>query len=244
MEHQILSHSDSLKKINEELDSADPGEILEWAFNRFGGSMVMGTGFGPSGMVLLHYLNRHKLDVPVFYLDTHLLFQETYDLRDRLEEQFNVRFIRVGTSMSIRQQDRKYGERLWDSNPDKCCYMRKVEPLKEFLDDKGAWVTGIRRQQADTRADADIVEWDAFNRVNKINPLAHWSSEEIWTYIRLNELPYNPLHDHGYPSIGCIPCTSKASASNDERAGRWAGMSKTECGIHQPQSLTNGNKTD
>lgn len=244
MGNQSTTLSDSLEELNARFEDAEPGEILRWGHQQFGNSMVMGTGFGPSGMVLLHYLNRWNLDVPIFYLDTHLLFKETYELRDRLEEEFNIRFIRVGTNMTVNQQNWKYGERLWEKNPDKCCYMRKVQPLKNFLDDKNAWVTGVRRQQADTRADADLVEWDSFNEVYKINPLAHWSNDDIWMYIHLNELPYNPLHDHGYPSIGCLPCTAKVKDENDERAGRWAGLSKTECGIHQPDRVIDEHETN
>lgn len=226
---------------NEQFSGADPGEILKWGVKTFGSGIVLGTGFGSSGMVLIHRIHSLKLNIPVFYLDTQLLFDETYALRDELKKQFDIRIARVSPSLNLKEQKRQYGEKLWESDPNRCCELRKVQPLKEYLADKQAWVSGLRRSQSETRKRTQIIEWDPTNEVVKINPLAQWSEEEVWSYIHINELPYNPLHDEGYPSIGCIPCTHSVAEGEDGRAGRWRGTKKTECGIHSPsQNYQNG----
>lgn len=227
--------------LNSQLQEAHPDEVLKWGYKTFGSDMVLGTGFGPSGMLLIHRIQRLGLPVSVFYLDTHLLFDETYKLRDTLEELYNIDIIRVSPDLSLEEQTEQYGDELWLKDPDTCCHIRKVLPLRNFLSDKKAWISGVRRSQSETRKQTQIVEWDPGNDVVKINPLATWSTEEVWDYIHINELPYNPLHDEGYPSIGCIPCTQPVLNGEDERAGRWRGSDKMECGIHLPtQSLQNG----
>jgi phosphoadenosine phosphosulfate reductase len=223
-----------ITKFNERLQDAHPDDILRWCRLTFGEGAVLGTGFGTSGMVLIHRLHSLKLNIPVFYLDTNLLFEETYRLCDELKTRFDVNIIRVSPELSLNEQARRYGEELWNSDPDTCCRIRKVQPLRRFLSDKSAWISGVRRDQSDTRRRTQVIEWDPENRVVKINPLVNWTTEEVWSYIRIHELPYNPLHDEGYPSIGCIPCTHPVGEGEDERAGRWRGSAKTECGIHIP----------
>lgn len=226
---------EQLVKLNAYFEHSHPDEILAWGIETYGADIVLGTGFGPSGMFLIHRLYEQDLDMSVFYLDTHLLFEETYELRDRIEQYFGLNITRVNPELTVGEQAQKYGERLWEKDPNLCCRLRKVLPLRNFLTDKKAWVTGVRRSQSSTRQDTQIVEWDPENEVVKINPLVGWTTEEVWDYIYLHELPYNPLHDHGYPSIGCIPCTQPVrEEKNDERAGRWNGLEKTECGIHLP----------
>lgn len=225
---------DEIRAINERLEDAEPVEILHWIHDEFGSEAVMGTGFGPSGVMMLHIISRYELGIPVFYLDTDLLFDETYELRDELKEYFGIQFEKVHSDLSVDEQAIKYESELWANNPNKCCYLRKVLPLKKHLSDKKAWITGVRRSQSDTRVNTRIIQWDPLNEVFKVNPLATWTTEEVWSYIHLNELPYNPLHDEGYPSIGCKPCTQPVEPGEDERAGRWAGLNKTECGIHVP----------
>lgn len=234
-----------LAELNSLFESADPDRVLKWGYRLFANDMVLGTGFGPSGMFLIHRLQKLGLDVPVFYLDTHLLFDETYELRDRVEERFDIRITRVSTDLSVEEQNEKYGEELWKTHPSRCCFLRKVLPLRNYLSDKGAWITGVRRNQTETRRQTEIVEWDPENRVVKINPLARWTDQEVWDYIHEHDLPYNPLHDEGYPSIGCIPCTSPVDEKEeDKRAGRWSGTDKTECGIHvSSQSFQQKRKT-
>lgn len=222
------------KKLNARFEHANPIEILQWAWETFGSEVVMGTGFGQSGIVLLHQMSQAVLSIPVFYLDTGLLFDETYDLRDKLETVFNLSFIRVSTDLTLDEQANQYVPELWKINPNKCCFLRKVLPLQNFLKDKTGWITGVRRHQSSSRSQTDVIEWDHMNEVVKINPLAHWNADQIWDYIDENDLPYNPLHDFGYPSIGCWPCTDPVKPGEDERAGRWKGKGKIECGIHLP----------
>jgi len=218
-----------LEGLNTEFEAAEPDQVLKWGFETFGTGMVLGTGFGPSGIFLIHRLQKLELPVPVFYLDTQLLFNETYELRDRIEERFDIRITRVTPELSVEEQEKKYGEELWKSNPNHCCFMRKVLPLRNYLSDKKAWITGVRRNQSETRSQTDIIELDPDNDVFKINPLAAWTDEDVWKYIHEHDLPYNPLHDAGYPSIGCIPCTRPVNAGEeDTRSGRWSGSDKNK----------------
>ena len=221
-----------LEAANRELEHASPRAALEWGFEMYGEQMVMATGFGPSGIVLMHILSELRETPSVFYLDTDMLFDETYALRDELAERFGIRFERVHGGLSVAEQAERYAPRLWEQAPNTCCFLRKVVPLRRFLDDKKAWVTGLRRDQSLTRRNTQVVEWDTANRLLKLNPLAHWTAEDVWSYIRINGLPYNSLHEKGYPSIGCKPCTRPVGEEDDARAGRWGGTTKTECGIH------------
>ncbi|TVP98549.1 MAG: phosphoadenylyl-sulfate reductase [Balneolaceae bacterium] len=223
-----------LQELNAHFKNSEPDEILDWGFHNFGKTMVVGTGFGPSGILLIHRLATLKIPATIFYLDTNLLFEETYKLKDEIEELFGIEILPVSTFLSLEQQAQNFGDELWKTNPDKCCEIRKVLPLKQYLSDKKAWVTGIRRNQATTRQETDIVEWDPLNLVVKINPLALWSNDRVWDYIETHNLPYNPLHDFGYPTIGCVPCTQPVAAGEDERSGRWKNLKKIECGIHMP----------
>ena len=171
------------------------------------------------------------LDVDVVELDTHLFFKETYETRERLVERYGLSLIRPEV-ITMAEQHKREGPNLWESNPDRCCHIRKVEPLIETLRPYDAWVSGIRRDQSPSRATARKVERSERYGVWKIQPLADWSEQDVWTYIMANDIPYNPLHDAGYRSIGCIPCTRPTRPDEEERAGRWAGSDKLECGIH------------
>lgn len=222
--------------MNENFKDADPGALLEWVQNEFGQKAVLGTGFGPSGVVLMHQLHELKIPIRVFCLDTGLLFGETYELWKTLERRLNLTIEKVSPILTLEGQKSKYGNELWKSDADQCCHIRKVLPLRKYLANKSAWITGLRRSQSEFREKIDKVEWDSTNRVVKVNPLAGWSLENVWWYIKEYNLPYNPLHDDGFPSIGCVPCTSKASDERDERSGRWSDSAKTECGIHLPDS--------
>lgn len=232
---------ENLEQLNARFEKLGYTELLKWGYETFGEKMVLGTGFGPSGVFLIHQLQQNQLDIPIFYIDTHLLFDSTYELKEVLEQKYGIDITRVSTDLSVREQARKYGDELWKQNPNRCCYIRKVLPLKNYLKDKKAWITGIRRSQSDSRKNARMIEWDAENEVVKINPLVQWNGEEIWYHIDRLELPYNPMHDEGYPSIGCIPCTSPVyvSKESDDRKGRWDGRQKTECGIHVPEQVLN-----
>lgn len=224
---------EKLKSLSERFESAPPEAVLRWAVEEFGPDVALATGFGAEGCVLVAMLSEINPGTRIFYLDTDLLFSETYALRDQLEARYGVRFERQASRLSLGAQAAEYGERLWERQPDLCCQIRKVEPLKEMLSGLRAWVTAIRRDQSAARAGVGIVERDARFGLVKINPLAAWSSHDVWNYIARYDVPYNPLHNHGYTSISCAPCTTPVEIGEDPRAGRWRGISKTECGLHQ-----------
>ena len=199
---------------------------------------VMGTGFGASGVVLMDLLQDVRPGATVFYLDTDVLFPETYNLRDQLTARFALDIVRVHSGMSLDEQGEQYGHELWNDDPDQCCFLRKVKPLREYLADKSVWLTAIRRDQSPTRSDTRVVEWSAANEVVKVNPLVDRTAEDVWRHVDGHGLPYNPLHDEGYPSIGCMPCTEPVDGdADDPRAGRWSDSEKRECGLHlEPES--------
>jgi phosphoadenosine phosphosulfate reductase len=222
----------SLKQVSAALEGGSPESILRWGFEKFAPDIVLATGFGPEGIVLMHHVSQIRPETTVFYLDTDLLFAQTYVLRDELASRLGLRFERVHTDISVQEQAALHGEALWDRDPDACCHIRKVLPLQKYLSNYQAWITGIRRDQTPSRANAGLVQWDRAHNMVKLNPLAAWTSDQVWTYIEEHNLPYNPLHEFGYPSIGCWPCTKAVAPGDDPRSGRWAGKSKTECGIH------------
>jgi phosphoadenosine phosphosulfate reductase len=227
-----------LRAISAALEDAGPETILRWALEEFGARVALATGFGAEGCVLVSMLGSLDPGARIFYLDTDFLFPETHALRDQLEKRYGVHFERRSTAISPAEQEARYGARLWERDPDECCRLRKVEPLRSMLGGLDAWITAIRREQSPTRAAAAVVERDEQFGLIKINPLAAWSSEAVWDYLREHDVPYNALHDHGYQSIGCTHCTSPVQIGEDPRAGRWRGMIKTECGIHHSK----GNK--
>jgi phosphoadenosine phosphosulfate reductase len=225
--------SHEIYELTEQFEEAAPEDVLRWALQRFGTKVGLATGFGAEGCVLVHMLASIEQNARIFYLDTDLLFPETYDLRDRLQIHYGVRFDRQATDLGLEEQASLCGERLWETNPDRCCNLRKVEPLKKALAGLDAWITAIRRDQSASRANAGVVEWDAKFGLVKINPLVRWSSEDVWNFIAEHDIPVNPLHDQGYPSIGCRPCTTLVQIGEGPRAGRWRGREKTECGLHR-----------
>jgi phosphoadenosine phosphosulfate reductase len=215
-----------------------PEETLKWAVGTFQREVAMASGFGAEGMVLIDMASRLQRDFRVFALDTEFLFTETYDLIDRVEKRYGIKIERVYSVLTPEEQERQFGAKLWSWNPDQCCKLRKVDPLQTKLAELRAWITAIRRDQTSSRAAARKVEWDSkFQRI-KINPIADWTSEMVWTYIRKHKVPYNPLHDQNYPSIGCTHCTRAIRPGEDSRAGRWPGFSKNECGLHVVDSPT------
>ncbi|MGA2750519.1 MAG: phosphoadenylyl-sulfate reductase [Verrucomicrobiota bacterium] len=212
-------------------------DILAWAWRRFGGRAAIGTSFQGSGLVMMHLAKAAGLAFPVFTLDTGLLFAETTELQRRLEDFYGCKIESLVPDLTAEQQADVYGPELWRRDPDLCCTMRKVLPLQSKLRDLDCWITGLRRHQSSTRAGIGIIELYALDGpagldIVKLNPMANWPRERIWNYIRQHKIPYNPLHDQGYRSIGCAPCTHKTAQGQDERAGRWTGFKKVECGIH------------
>lgn len=228
-----LTEKHDLAELSNRFESADPKEILVWANQEFGHKTALATGFGAEGCVLISILAEINPKARFFYLDTDLLFSETYELKNELEKKYGIKFERKSSKFSLKEQAEIYGEKLWQTNPNLCCNLRKVEPFKEFLSGLTVWITAIRRDQSPTRANAGIVERDKKFGIIKINPLANWTKRDVWKYIITNDVPYNPLHDKGFSSIGCQPCTSIVQIGEDERSGRWRGITKTECGLHQ-----------
>jgi phosphoadenosine phosphosulfate reductase len=199
-------------------------ELLAWAADEFGDRLCLTCSWQRQSSALVHMVSELDLDVDVVELDTLVLFPETYETRDRLVERYGLNL------KSFRPIDPI--DRLWETDPDRCCGIRKVEPLERALAGYDAWITGIRREQSPTRANAQKVEWSERYGVWKVQPLVDWDAKRVQAYLHVNEVPYNPLHDRGYPSIGCTHCTRPVAAGEDERAGRWAGSGKLECGIH------------
>lgn len=215
------------------LEQAHPQEILGWAVDTFGHDVSLASSFGAEDMCLVDILCRVTSYPRVFYLDTGVLFPETYALIDNTTKRYGFRPEQIRPLLTLQEQSEHYGPGLWARDPDSCCGIRKVEPLTRYLSGVRAWITGIRRDQTPFRANAQAVEADQKFHIIKINPLVRWSSTQVWDYIRDHDVPYNPLHDQGYPSIGCVPCTRAVKPGDDPRAGRWSGTTKTECGLHQ-----------
>lgn len=215
-------------------EHANAQEVLEWGLQRFSPEIALACSFGgASGMVLLDLAVRTGWAFEVFYLDTDLLFPETYALIEQVREHYGVEPVGYRSRWTLEAQEREFAPNLWERDPDRCCSLRKVEPNARALQGKQAWVAGLRRDQAATRSRIGKVEWDAKFELVKLNPLADWTEDEVWEYVRANGVPYNALHDEGYASIGCVHCTRPASAGDGNlRAGRWAGFDKTECGLH------------
>jgi len=226
-----VASSPSLPDLDFEAMSAE--DVLRWAYSEFGDRMCLTCSWQRQSSVLVHMVSELGLEIPVVELDTQLFFRETYETRDRLVERYGLDLIRPEV-VSVAQQALAEGPNLWERDPDRCCHIRKVEPLERALAPFDAWISGIRRDQSPTRAGARKVEWSERYGVWKIQPLADWNARRVQAYIVVNEIPYNPLHDAGYPSIGCIPCTRPIAEGEEERAGRWAGSDKLECGIHAP----------
>ncbi len=223
---------EELRLISKEFEAASPEVVLGWAIEEFGEDVALATGFGAEGCVLIDMLARIDRRANVFYLDTGLLFPETYQLRDQLEARYGIAIERRAATLSLQAQAAELGDSLWQRQPNECCRLRKIEPLLDTLAGLKAWITAIRRDQSPARAGAAVVERDKKFGLIKINPLAAWSSKDVWNYISKHDVPYNALHNQGYPSIGCAPCTSFVRIGEDSRAGRWRGTSKTECGLH------------
>lgn len=209
-------------------------ELLTWAAERFAGRVTLTCSWQRQSSVLVDMLWRVGAEVRIVEFDTGVLFPETHATRDRLVERYGIEVETVLPRQTVAEQAATEGPALWDRDPDRCCSLRKVEPMARAMADTDAWITGIRRAQSVTRRGARKVELAPDRGLVKIQPLADWSDEDVTAYLYLHDVPYNPLHDEGYPSIGCFPCTRAVSPGDDPRAGRWADSGKTECGLHAP----------
>ncbi|MBI4307941.1 MAG: phosphoadenylyl-sulfate reductase [Chloroflexi bacterium] len=228
------THSDEeLTALSQGLEGAEPQEIVRWALETFFPDITLACSFGGvSGMALLDIALKINPQTSVFYLDTDFLFPEVYALRDQAAKRYGFQPIGFKSDLTPEQQAREHGEALWSRDPDLCCELRKVKPNARALAGHRAWIAGLRRDQGDTRKEVAIVAWDSKFNLLKVNPLANWNEAQVWTYIMKNNVLYNPLHDQGYPSIGCTYCTKAVKPGDDPRAGRWVGFDKVECGIH------------
>jgi phosphoadenosine phosphosulfate reductase len=224
--------NEEVRKVQSAAEGWKPEQLLDWAFDTFGKSVAISSAFGAEGMVLIDMASHVRKNFRLFTLDTEFLFPETYALMDQVELKYGIKIERVLPLNSPKEQEAVHGPALWQRNPDHCCNLRKVEPLRRKLSELQAWITSIRRDQTADRARAGKVEWDQKFGLVKINPLADWNTKQVWQYIREREVPYNVLHDLNYPSIGCTHCTRSVRPGEDPRAGRWSGSAKTECGLH------------
>jgi phosphoadenosine phosphosulfate reductase len=207
------------------------------ALDAYPGRLTLSCSFGgPSGMVLLDLALQEEPRLPIFVLDTGLLFPESYALLAETEARYGIRVDALAPLQTVAEQAATCGERLWERDPDRCCRLRKVEPLRRHLHAYDAWMTAVRRDQTSARSSLATREWDFENQVVKIVPLVDWSEDLVWAYVREHGLRVNALHDQGYPSVGCITCTRRVRSGESIRAGRWPGFIKTECGIHAPSA--------
>lgn len=209
-------------------------DVLKWAYDFYeDDKIVYASSFGAEAIVLIDLIHEVKPDAHIVFLDTGLHFPETYDVIAAIEARFpQLHIERKVPALTVDEQREQYGSALWKRDPNNCCHIRKVVPLREALAEKEAWISGLRRDQSPTRAQTAFLNYDSKFQNIKICPLIHWTWEEVWFYIREKALPYNRLHDQGYPSIGCFPCTQPVNNEADGRAGRWQGSNKTECGLH------------
>jgi phosphoadenosine phosphosulfate reductase len=213
------------------LEQATPQEIIAWAVEQYFPKLTMATAFGPEGCVIIHLLAQIEPRVHVFNLDTGYQFKETLVLRDRIARRYGIEVEMRRPATTVEEYEALHGGPLYKTDSKQCCFDRKVTVLRQAARGWQAWMSGIRRDQTDDRAAQPIVGWDAKFGLVKISPLANWTKKDVWKLITDHDIPYNPLHDQGYPSIGCWPCTRSVLAGEDERAGRWNGARK-ECGLH------------
>jgi phosphoadenosine phosphosulfate reductase len=224
---------EELRAASERLEASSPEDVIAWGVERFAPYLTMATAFGPEGCVILSMLAKIAPETYVFNLETGYQFQETLDLRERIAERYGIEVDLLQPELSVPEYEASHGGPLYRTNPNQCCFDRKIKTLLSASQVMHAWMSGIRRDQSADRSQAAVVGWDKKFGLVKISPLANWTKKDVWKRILDENIPYNPLHDQGYPSIGCWPCTRAVGAGeSDERAGRWSGMQKTECGLH------------
>ncbi len=229
-----LPDETTIKELNTYLGGLNLDERLDWAVQTYGQGLAFVTSFGLSGIVLLDHLVRIQPDITLTTVDTGFLFDETHALMDAVRRHYPTVEIDVHRpELMPAQRVEQLAPRLWELDPDTCCFVRKIVPLAKALIKYTAWITGIRRDQSTGRAQTPFIRWDKRHEMIKLALLADWRKDEVWDYIRAHSLPYNALHDKSYPSIGCTHCTRPVKPGDDPRSGRWPGKKKTECGIHK-----------
>ena len=221
-----------LQRESDALEKETPQTILKWAIDRFAPKVTMATAFGPEGMTILHMLAEIAPDTPVFNLETGYQFQETLQLRETVRERYGITVEYKYPEQTVEEFEAANHGPVYLTDPNRCCFERKLRVLHRAARGWHAWASAIRRDQSEDRARAPIVGWDKKFQLVKVSPLANWTKKDVWSLIVKENIPYNPLHDQGYPSIGCQPCTRSVLPGEDERSGRWSGFQKTECGLH------------
>lgn len=234
-----ISTATQIAEIQAVAENWTPQQALTWSFDTFGSNVAISSAFGAEGMVLIDMASRLRKEFRLFTIDTEFLFPETYSLMDRIEEKYGIAIEKVYSLLSPETQEFTHGAALWSRDPDLCCRLRKVEPLRRKLQELNAWITSIRRDQTSARSGAHRIEWDSKFGLVKVNPIMDWTSKQVWRYIHDHNVPYNELHNQDYPSIGCTHCTRAVKFGEDPRAGRWAGFAKTECGLHIIEAVPN-----
>jgi len=208
--------------------------VLKWAYDKYDDELVYACSFGVEGIVMIDLISQIKPTAKVVFLDTGLHFEETYALIEKVKQRYPLLNIEMKKpALTVVQQAEEHGDKLWERQPNRCCHIRKVVPLQETLNSATAWVSGVRREQSASRSQTEFINKDEVFQSVKVCPLIYWSWEDIWSYVDKHDLPYNPLHDQGYPSIGCAPCTQPGDTETGSRSGRWANQTKTECGLHK-----------
>ncbi len=234
---ESLKNPTEVRKISKGFEKASVEEILRWCWNRFGDRAAIGTSFQGAGLVINHISRSLGCNFPLFTLDTGLLFPETLELKAQLETRYGISIESLIPEQTVQEQERELGPELWNKKPNLCCTLRKVIPLQKKLSNLDVWITGIRREQTAERSQAGILELYHFDGIMdrfilKLNPLANWTRDQVQQFLKKHDIPVNLLISKGYRSIGCQPCTRPVGAHDSERAGRWTGFDKAECGIH------------
>jgi phosphoadenosine phosphosulfate reductase len=214
------------------LADKSPEDILRWAVQRFFPRLTMATAFGAEGCCIIHMLAEIEPRVRIFNLETGYQFAETLAMRERIRERYGIDVEWVRPETTVEEYEKQHGGPLYVIRSDQCCHDRKIVPLRRSLAGYDAWISAIRKDQTDHRAKASVVQWDRKFELAKVNPLLGWTKKDVWGFVMKHAIPYNPLHDQNYPSIGCWPCTQPVANGADERAGRWGGTVKKECGLH------------
>jgi phosphoadenosine phosphosulfate reductase len=229
-----------IEALNARFETAHPSEILRWALEDSGLERVaIASAFQAEGTVAIHLATRIRPDVPILFLETGFQFAETLAFKERLAERLDLNVVELEGEYSNERQASEFGPRLYERDAERCCEINKVRPMFEALRGLDAWITSVRRDSSPTRTDTPIVdryELEPGHEIVKVNPMATWTRPQIWRYLKEHDLPHNPLYDLGYASIGCAPCTRLRFAGEPERAGRWAGIAKWECGIHAAEA--------
>ncbi len=241
---QTLLAEEQLQELNAGFEGAQPLEIVEWALRDSGLERIaIASAFQAEGTAIIHMAAGIRPDIPVLFLETGFHFAETLAFKERLTELLGLNVVDLTGDRTVEVQAVEFGPRLYERDPKMCCELNKVIPFNRALEDLDGWLTGMRRDSAWTRANTPILSWtelDSGHRLLKINPIANWTRKEAWAYLKASGLPHNPLYDLGFSSIGCAPCTRMVFQGEDERAGRWSGLLKTECGIHVDEARNQG----